>query len=127
MGITQRRKGQAGERELHAKLSEHLGFVVRRLARQRATDPDGLDLPGWAIEVKRVERALIGPWWLQTLEQAHHSGRRPALFYRANRRPWRAILCLADVAPGRYSAPDGESPVEMDLSTAAAVLRESLP
>jgi hypothetical protein len=126
MSVMQRRKGQTGERELHAKLSAALGITVRRLARQRDGDPDGLDLPGWAIEVKRVERPQVLAWWTQTLDQAHATGRRPLLAYRASRRPWRCVLRLDDVAPGRYAAPDGESPVECDLSTAAAVIRETL-
>ena len=127
MSVMQRRKGQTGERELHAKLSDALGITVRRLARQRDGDPDGLDLDGWAIEVKRVERQQVAAWWWQTLEQAEAAGRRPLLAYRASRRPWRCVLRLADVAPGRYSLADGESPVEVDLSTAAAVIRETLP
>ena len=126
MSASQRRKGQHGERELHAKLSDLLGVTVRRLARQRDGDPDGLDLPGWAIEVKRVERPQVLAWWTQTLEQATASDRRPLLAYRASRRPWRCVLRLEDVAPGRYAAPDGESMVECDLSTAAAIIRETL-
>lgn len=126
MSAMQRRKGQTGERELHAKLSDALGITVRRLARQRDGDPDGLDLPGWAIEVKRVETPHVFAWWLQALDQAHALGRRPMLAYRASRRRWRCMLRLEDVAPGRYAAPDGESPIECDLSTAAAIIRETL-
>ena len=127
MTINQRSKGQRGERELFALLSDQLGFVVRRNVDQvRRGGADGLDIPGWAIEVKRAERALIAPWWRQAVEQASRSGRRPALVWRANRRPWRACLRLGDVAPGRYSTAEADAQVEMDLATAVAVIRESL-
>lgn len=127
MSASQRLKGQRGERELFSLLSDRLGFVVKRnIDQARHGGADGLDIPGWAIEVKRAERPLIASWWRQACEQASRSGRRPALVWRANRRPWRVCLRLGDVAPGRYSAADAEAMVELDLEAAVAVIRETL-
>ena len=84
-GRTSTTKGAAGERELFGLLSDQLGFVVKReLSASRAGGCDGLDVPGWAIEVKRTERALAEHWW-QAVEQAEKAGRKPVLFWRKNR------------------------------------------
>jgi Holliday junction resolvase len=97
-----RRNGAAGERELFALLSDELGSVVRRgLWACRDGGADTLDVPGWAIECKRTERHEAAHW-LQAEEQAEREGRRPVLFWRASRRPWVAMVDLADVAPGVY-------------------------
>ena len=58
----QRRKGQTGERELFALLSSGLGFVVQRTLNQsRQGGADGMDIPGWAVEVKRQEALCHRP------------------------------------------------------------------
>lgn len=126
MTINQRSKGQRGERELFALLSDRLGTIVRRnIDQTRQGGPDGLDLPGWAVEVKRQQKAYLEAWWRQTLDQADKVGRRPILFYRANHRPWRAILLLSDVCPG-FGVSANHERVEMTLDAAALVIRESL-
>ncbi len=124
MSAMQRRKGQAGERELFALLSDELGFTVRRNVDQaRHGGADGLDIPGWAVEAKRQEALAISAWWAQAERQA--DGRKPVLFYRPSRKPWRAVLDLRHVAPDTFQF-HGQHLCEMSLEAACIVIRESL-
>jgi hypothetical protein len=94
MGAMQRRKGQCAELALAGLLTEITGIEVRRKVRQHEGDHDLDGLPGWCIEVKRhatTPRASIAAWWAQAVEQAQRSNGKPALFYRADRGPWRAV------------------------------------
>ncbi len=126
MSKMQRTKGAAGERELFALLTEQLGVnVTRNLTQTRAGGADTLDVLGWSIEVKRQEALSIASWWTQTQRQADALSRKPALFYRQSRKPWRAVLDLHHIAPGVFRAPG--SLCELALSDACTVIRESLP
>ena len=126
MSASQRNKGAAGERELFALLTEQLGVTVtRNLSQTRGGGADSLNVEGWAIEVKRQEALSIASWWTQTQRQAEQTGRKPALFYRQSRKPWRAVLDLHHIAPGVFTAPG--SLCELALSDACTVIRESLP
>jgi hypothetical protein len=120
MGAKSRRKGQAGEREVFALLSAELGAVVKRNVNARAGDCDTLDVPGWACESKRCETWLEG-YWAQAIAQAERVQRRPVLFFRASRRPWVAMVDLADVANGIVR---GRHRVEMSLAAFADLARE---
>jgi hypothetical protein len=96
MGLMQRRKGAVGERELGALVRDLTGWDVQRRCRQHDGDSDMLGVPGWAIESKRHKVAKpgdIASWWRQTVEQAN--GGIPVLFYRADRREWRAVWPLS--------------------------------
>ena len=126
MSKMQREKGSRGERELFALLTEQLGVTVtRNLSQTRGGGADSLNVEGWAIECKRCEALSIASWWAQATRQAEATGRKPALFYRQSRRPWRAVLDLSHVAPGVFTAPG--SLCELALSDACTVIRESLP
>ena len=130
MSASQRNKGQRGERELFGILSDLLGTSVRRNVDQaRNGGADGLDVPGWAIECKRVESGFRGEWWSQAIDQAQRAGRRPALAYRASRQPWRVRLWLGDavasVSPGVH-VQDVRAWVETDLETFSLLVRESI-
>ena len=126
MSASQRNKGATGERELFALLTEQLGVTVtRNLTQTRGGGADALDVPGWAIECKRQEALSLASWWAQAQRQAEQTGRKPALFYRQSRKPWRAVLDLHHIAPGVFTAPG--SLCELALSDACTVIRESLP
>ena len=126
MSASQRNKGARGERELFALLSDRLGTVVRRnITQARGGGADGLEIPGWAVECKRQQRAWVQSWWQQTLDQAAEAGCRPVLFYRANHKPWRGIMLLSDICPGYGAAADHER-VELTLDAACLVIRETL-
>jgi len=131
MSASQRNKGQRGERELFGILSDLLGTCVRRNVDQaRNGGADGLDVPGWAIECKRVESGFQSAWWSQAIDQAQRAGRRPALAYRASRQPWRVRVCLGDAVAAL--APECRLPqsrlhwLEMDLEAFSLLVRESI-
>jgi hypothetical protein len=87
VSVSQRTKGQRGERELFALLSGELGSVVRRrVDSSRDGGCDSLDIDGWAIECKRAERFLFS-FWYQAVAQAEAVKRRPVLFWRKSRQP----------------------------------------
>ena len=93
MGAMSRRKGAAGERELFALLEEHLGIAIKRnLEQTRGGGADSYDLPGYAIEVKRVEQLAVDRWWSQAVMQAGSA--IPVLAYRQSRQPWRFVVPL---------------------------------
>lgn len=123
MGMRSRRKGKVGEREVFGLLSDLLGFVVKRNINARRGDCDSLELPGWACESKRCE-AWTEAYWTQALEQAERAERRPVLFFRGNRKPWVAMLDLADVS--RFHVAPGRFRVEMTLEAFAAIARERI-
>lgn len=130
MSVSQRNKGQRGERELFGILSDLLGTCVRRNVDQaRNGGADGMEVSGWAIECKRVESGFRAEWWSQAIDQAQRAGRRPALAYRASRQPWRVRLWLGDavesVSPGLH-VQDVRAWVETDLETFALMVRESI-
>jgi hypothetical protein len=129
----QRTKGARGENEFFRLLSAELGACVRRNVDQaRAGGADGIEVPGWAVEVKRQECGFRAEWWEQAIEQADRAMRladeivSPALAYRASRQPWRVRLLLTDVAI-QYAGIGTRAWIEMDLPTFALIVRESLP
>jgi Holliday junction resolvase len=94
MSAYQRRKGQSGEREVAALLTEHWGAAVRRRLNQPRDAGHDLEgsTRGFSIEVKRRKR-------LDTLEQwfaqAAQGGGEPVVFLRADGRPWRVLIDAA--------------------------------
>lgn len=96
MGLMQRRKGKAGEREVAGIIRDLTGWDARRRVRQHNGDSDLLGVPGWSIEVKRhrtASRSVIASWWDQTVTQADNL--LPLLLYRLDRQDWRAVWPLA--------------------------------
>jgi Holliday junction resolvase len=127
----QRRKGQSSEREFFRLLSDQLGTCVRRNVDQaRNGGADCVEVPGWAIEVKRHETGFREAWWEQSLAQAEAADCSPALAYRASRQPWRVRVLLVDVIETMATYACGEGCgmawVEMDLPTFALIVRESM-
>jgi Holliday junction resolvase len=98
-----RDKGQRGERELFALLSDELGIIVqRRIDAAREGGCDSLDVPGWAIECKRTE-TLLSAHWEQAVYQARDTARKPVLFWRPSRKPWQAHVNPHDLFPDYFS------------------------
>lgn len=93
-----RNKGAAGERELAALLSEHLGFVVKRNLGQARDGADDLTVQQFRIEVKRRERLEVDKWSEQ-VEACAQPGEVPVVAYRRNGQPWRVCLRLDDFIP----------------------------
>lgn len=130
MSVMQRRKGQVGECELARLLSDLLGVHIRRRVRQRDGDSDLEGLTGWCIECKRAKTAKLGAWWSQTLAQALAREEWPVLFYRIDRKEWRAVWPVsAALVPQMW--PIAESlglnyTAESSLDAWASVYRETL-
>lgn len=97
-GRGKRNKGAAGERELAALLSDHLGFVVKRNLGQARDGADDLTVQQFRIEVKRQERLQVDKWSEQ-VEACAKPGEIPVLAYRRNGQPWRVCLRLDDFIP----------------------------
>ncbi len=98
MGLTSRRKGKVGEREIAGLLADLTGYAVKRRVRQHDGDSDLEGLPGWCVEVKRHARATRGDltgWWRQAVTQADAAGGIPVLFFRRDRDDWRAVWPLS--------------------------------
>ena len=82
-----------------------------------------MDLPYFALEVKRCTELNLTQWWAQTLNQAEDHDRWPLLLYRVDRqRSWTVVVSLGyilnyssagdDVYAGNYSFV-ASSPVAM--------------
>ena len=100
-----RAKGQRGERELCALLGERLGIDLARNLDQCRSGGADIELPRYAIEVKRGER-FLSKWIDQAIEQSG-SDRVPVLAWRQNRQPWRLIV-LSDVDQFCEAVNDGK-------------------
>ena len=121
MSALSRRKGARAELELFRLLSDELGFVVRRNVDQaRAGGADGIEIPGWAVEVKRREALAVPSWWRQACRQAHFDARMPVLFFRRSKEPWKAVLPGSAIGAGEWA------PRRATFSEAVMELRESI-
>lgn len=97
MGKMSRNKGKGGELEVRNLLRDH-GFTEARRGQQycgAAGDADVVGLPGYHIEVKRVEKFNLWP----SLDQAVRDAREdeiPVVFHRPSRRKWIVVLDADD-------------------------------
>ena len=92
-----KQKGKRGELELSAFLREH-GFSEARRGQQFKGSPDSPDvvgLPGHHVECKRVETLRLHTALAQAQKDAGPSD-TPLVAFKANHKPWVAILHLDD-------------------------------
>lgn len=116
MGVSQRRKGAAAERELCDLLEDELGIeVYRNLDQVRNGGADILCVHGFAIEVKRREALSRPAWWSQAVRQAQTGNLEPMVFYRRSREPWRAMI----------QRQAGADPIDVSFETALLHIRET--
>ena len=123
-GAHSRTKGATGEREIAALIRDLTGHDVKRRVRQRDGDSDLEGVPGWSVEVKRAAKPQLSAWWLQTVEQARKGRAKPVLFYRIDRRQWRAVWPLCLVVGGEQWG-GLEWTAETSVEGWAAVMRET--
>lgn len=93
-------KGKKGERALAAVLREH-GYEDARRGQQHqggGDSPDVIGLPGFHLEVKRVETRSNGTIydWLAQAKRDAKPGHRPIVVHKRNRKRWVVILDLED-------------------------------
>lgn len=95
--INSRQKGKDGELEIARILREH-GFSGARRGQQYCGangDADVVGMPGYHLEVKRVEKLNIH----QAMEQAVRDALEdevPVVLHRKNRTKWLATMPLSD-------------------------------
>lgn len=124
MSAMQRNKGARGERELASLLTDRLGLIVKRRLGAARDGGHDIDLPGFALEVKRQDRPCIPHWWEQTVAQAEHD-EVPALAYRLPRKAWRFRVPLYAVGLD-VGGRDLNYTAELTLDGFCALVRESL-
>jgi hypothetical protein len=122
-----RDKGGGGEREALRLLEELFDLPKHTLKRNQSQTAFGgadcIDLPYFALEVKRCATLDFNQWWNQTLNQAEKHKRLPLLLYRIDfQRSWTIVVNLGyilnyssagdDVYAGNYSFV-ASSPVAM--------------
>ena len=96
--MNSRQKGQRGEREAAAFLTEQ-GFPARR-GQQFAGSPDSPDvvcpfLKGVHFEVKRTQRTDLYGWMAQAATDA--GNKLPVVLHRRNNAEWLAIIRAPDL------------------------------
>ena len=96
MPINSRAKGKAGELEAAAFLRER-GFEASRGQQFKggADSPDVVGMPGFHLEVKRVESGNPYVWLDQAIRDAGDS-KTPVVLHRKNRRDWMVIMRASD-------------------------------
>lgn len=95
--MNSRRKGAVGEREIAKYLREH-GFTEARRGQQfhgGADSPDVCGLPGFHIEVKRVERLDLQAAMEQSIRDAAEN-EIPIVVHRRDRDYWKVTMRLDD-------------------------------
>lgn len=92
-----RRKGARGEVEI-ANILKGYGFKTQRTAAAYMTGkeaPDVSGLPGFHLEVKRVERLNV-PEAMRQAERDAEPDEKPLLMHRRNREQWLVTMRLTD-------------------------------
>jgi len=89
------KKGKAGEREFAWFLRQH-GYDARRGVQHKGTpdSPDVIGLPGFHIEVKRVQQLHLYHALKKATEEAGQN--TPIIAHRKNREKWVVILDAED-------------------------------
>jgi len=89
MGLKERNKGAAGEREVCALLRQMVPDhdFDRNLTQTREGGGDVVCGP-LLIEVKRCERLKMSDWQLQAVASAQSAGMLPAIVWRRSKEKW---------------------------------------
>ena len=93
--MNSRRKGAVGEREIAKYLRDH-GYTGKRGQQYKgcADSPDVEGLPGFHIEVKRVERLDLQAAMEQSIRDAGSD--TPIVVHRRNNDYWKVTMRLDD-------------------------------
>jgi hypothetical protein len=126
MGARERKKGQRGENELAALLSDELGIPIKRMLGQERDGGADLHVGPLRIQVKRCETIKLAEWWRQACADA--DGGIPVLAYRASRRPWAFRMNIsALLGELEWDTSDaGYDWVEMPIGSFAFWVRENI-
>lgn len=92
MAASQRRKGQAGEREAAALLSDEFGTICKRTLDQPREGGCDVHLPPFGIEVKRRKSLAIHAWVKQAQKALNGPQRIPIVLARGDGQEWVGIV-----------------------------------
>lgn len=97
--MNSKQKGKRGELELASEL-RNLGFrdirrSVQYNGKAEEADSDLIGVPGYHVEVKRVEKLNINTAMEQAMRD-HAEGTVPAVFHRKNRSGWLVTIPLGE-------------------------------
>lgn len=127
MSAKSRNKGAGGERELVNLILDQTGIrLERNLAQSFAGGHDLIGLDDWAIECKRykeIGEAEKRAFWVQAVEQANRVGKRPAVCFRADRKPWRVLV---HAGTDLFDEIEYNSTAEISLDLFCGLIRESI-
>ena len=92
--MNSREKGKRGERELARYLRSHGFEDARRGVQYNGADgsADVIGLPGWHVEVKRVEALNIEKALQQAERDAEGIAETPCVFHRRNGESWKVTI-----------------------------------
>ena len=130
-GLTSRRKGADGERELAAILFGELGMTFKRDLRQYQQSAlgdlvcDDPDFP-FTIECKRYAKGWTckPSWEVQAFEAAKVASKHPCVAYRFNGQQWRFRIWMDAVGSAFASPPVAGGWIETDAHGFAWIARE---
>lgn len=119
-----KRKGSAGEREAAAFLREHGFTAAKRCYQFHGGGPDCPDVdgvPGWHLEVKRVERLNLRD---ATAQASGDCGGKPwCILHRWNHGPWLATIraedwlaLVRDTMPPQHTLAPAPAPCGVDTA-----------
>lgn len=97
MSARERRKGQSGERELAALLTDMLGRAVKRNLGAARDGGDDITIGAYRVEVKRRKRIAVHEFMAQAIEQAGE-GEVPVVAMRGDGEQWVVMMRLQDAA-----------------------------
>ena len=126
LGRKSREKGKRGEREIAGILREH-GYTEAKRGVQysgRTGAADVIGLPGWHIEVKRVEHFNLIAAATQA-ERDARAGERWVVFHRPSRKPWIAVLPAETFEDLTGKSEDWHTETEKKISKAYEALERA--
>jgi len=127
VGSKSRNKGANAERALILEIEAQTGIrLERNLAQSFAGGHDLIGLDDWAIEVKRykeIGEAEKRAFWVQAVEQANRVGKRPAVCFRADRKPWRVLV---HAGTELFDEIEYNATAEISLDLFCGLIRESI-
>lgn len=92
MGASQRRKGQVGEREAAALLTDEFGVQCKRTLDQPREGGSDIDLQPFAVEVKRRKSLGLHAWVKQAKAATDEKHRIPIVMCRGDGQEWLVVV-----------------------------------
>jgi hypothetical protein len=98
MSASQRRKGQVGEREVAAILTDQLGWVVNRTLNQTRDGGHDIETGCFRWEVKRRAKIAVHEFMQQAVASCADEG-TPVVVMRGDGKDWLVMMRLEDILP----------------------------